>query len=1354
MVRAGLLVAAACLLLCASPARCQPCVPGVDTPGVTIPRGDIILEHGKILEIYCIINTSHRLSKGRNASHLRFYRNQKLLGKENVKILNTTTAKLTEALGPSKSTYVCKLERKPLKELLVCANMVIVGYRPKPIYNFICTSENWSNLNCSWKERENPIATTYKLSFHLPGRSGGRNQFVCPGNTERFHYCLWNGTTTPRYRTEYEFYYFQFTGTNVLGETVFPKILFHHYGHVVPSKPYRLTYQNVTTNSVYLDWDLDHRLKHFPPGFSYKLQYKALCDPTEEWKTANTSALSKKMFSFALTDLEYANAVYEVRLFIQSRVAAVKEIWSQPAVTSFKTKPDVPKFPPRTQEGSFQVFKKQNHRDLIVYWQKISKCAENGEGFNYRIISVEENGERKTIKPEYTGMSYAHFKKLTFKSYRFEIISENNIGYSRDKSVLFVPSENERPPEPTGVTKYVTEEGTTHISWNPVSDTMWSNKIQSYTIFWCQNQHEESNHCSGQLYWTYSHRNNSQTELAFVQGKINDFAISSNYYSGSSGMVWVTCNLQTKDELFKVATFHVSARSSTSIEVRFHIDCAKNLQENVFYNIFYCPVAVSTDSMCEAPLNKTVQSNTGEIITVVTELLPHTTYLIYIIPVAIKDGEISKYGEASDRIYCKTFESAPSLPQNISLCDVTNQSLVVRWKPPQHLNGILQHYIIHYNGKSLTTAPAKHLEVKLENLKSFTQYEVSMSACTIICSNFTIPVNITTDVGAPGAVNKISARMKMSSEIEVKWEPPKFKGGHLDYYELKVISLNTWNSSTIQHFNSSNLQYIIPVPDCHHVSFSYSFAIRAVNKNESNYTFYGPWSETKEIFCKAITTKSSITEKTQGVHMAVWVVVAVSLGLVLFVIFTQIQRCIAWLNSAQKIEVKLPPGLAPCYDENKVGHTDVTWLLKVNDLRMTQNTQPVADNELDRDWPENHSGHRDGQLYVAMGRDMPANCGTEMEQMVTVSQVLVASVSVEEVSVLGYYRTDNIRSDDISANISVTSNIHSLPVNKDNVSDQSEWSLSDCIVRENVSVGDMYSDSYCLNDLKELQQKKVEHSYVGYTCKPQASLSFSDLSSLSSVSYNLPEHSPQLKDFINRQNSLVSLSNQRSCSESELFNSVEQVTQVEKDVSEESQKISVENINSENYCLQSLEQTQQQNHENNFMGLISRPDTSMSFSDLSSLSSTSFLKNFINSGNSEDSLTGQSLNSECELFSDVIQEEKVEQVIKEERGKEMFVKTRSKLNSSESRLTAVKHVPDSYCRIGVYSTTSNVQDKCEMVQQIEHQALQPVDLKCEAKSINVQTKPEFSDKCSNEDVCSVLSDFGSLEYLTEWAKRE
>ncbi len=44
--------------------------------------------------------------------------------------------------------------------------------KPLPPKDFQCVSENWDNMNCTWKEPENAIRTHYELFFVQPGKFG------------------------------------------------------------------------------------------------------------------------------------------------------------------------------------------------------------------------------------------------------------------------------------------------------------------------------------------------------------------------------------------------------------------------------------------------------------------------------------------------------------------------------------------------------------------------------------------------------------------------------------------------------------------------------------------------------------------------------------------------------------------------------------------------------------------------------------------------------------------------------------------------------------------------------------------------------------------------------------------------------------------------------------------------------------------------------------------------------------------------------------------------------------------------------------------------------------------------------
>lgn len=98
----------------------------------TWPTNDIILEYGQSLRILCILNQTivDKEFPGKNASNLSFYRNDKKMEREYIRIINSTTIEMfVEKPPPSHDMYHCKLQTsESIKDdVAVCLNNVAVG---------------------------------------------------------------------------------------------------------------------------------------------------------------------------------------------------------------------------------------------------------------------------------------------------------------------------------------------------------------------------------------------------------------------------------------------------------------------------------------------------------------------------------------------------------------------------------------------------------------------------------------------------------------------------------------------------------------------------------------------------------------------------------------------------------------------------------------------------------------------------------------------------------------------------------------------------------------------------------------------------------------------------------------------------------------------------------------------------------------------------------------------------------------------------------------------------------------------------------------------------------------------------
>ncbi|XP_049959964.1 cytokine receptor-like [Schistocerca serialis cubense] len=902
------------------------CMTGLDFHGYTVPKGRIVVEYGSSLEIYCFIDPHFVATKGRNASDIRFYRNATPLPEEYIQVLNATTARLLEPHPEvSSSKYYCRLHQGGKKQSLLCLNEVVVAYKPQPVDKFSCLSWNWESLNCTWTAPENPLRTRYKIMYALFGR-GTRWVYKCPQETEDSGYCYWDTRTDPMFRPTHQYIAFMFTGSNDLGNVTFPRIKFHVFAHVLPAKPLYLVSEDITTNSALLQWDIAMNMKKFPPGLDRKIQYKSVCDPSDAWETADTSQLEKMSTNYTLTGLRYPNALYDVRLYLKSPMATGDHMWSEPASHTFKTLPTVPSFPPKTDSGSFHIIGRLNRRDIIIYWQRIPRCSENGDDFSYDVSSVEQNGKLVNIKPNKIGKSYAQFDQLTTDSYTFRIVSTNKEGPSEESSVVHVPSKQTLPPTPTGFTKYVNEKGVIQLSWNHPSDKEWAGMIDSYTVFWCQNDRDGPNHCSGFLNWTRVSKDVRTMNITVREGKVYEFAISSNTNTSSSGMIWATCTLRPNSGLEKVKEIEISSVGSTYIEVHFEMECQNRLQNVSQYNIYYCPIVSPHNATCRTEEevlivrghNVSVQAN-------ITSLQPYTTYMIYVAREA--NGIMS---DASNLKYTTTLEAAPTIPLDVTVTGVTNDSMTVSWVPPLSMNGKLNHYDVLYNHHLVELGPEEKESVTLRNLSSYTVYNVYVRACTmprsLECSNYTEPVTKRTEIGLPGTIERPVAHVQNFSRIVFKWKAPDHAGGKLDYYQVWVQPSDDANATRVYNITATqaaNRTADIKIPECRDPNRIYRLAIRAVNVNDQRpkRSFFGPWSEWAEAYCSSV-------DPIEMTTIVTWCVVSVSILVFFFIVGYLMWKLVAWFNVAHKIEVKLPPGLAPLtIDKEKEDgyHMNVPW---------------------------------------------------------------------------------------------------------------------------------------------------------------------------------------------------------------------------------------------------------------------------------------------------------------------------------------------------------------------------------------------------------------------------------------------
>ncbi|KMQ98366.1 cytokine receptor [Lasius niger] len=711
------------------------------------------------------------------------------------------------------------------------------GYtvEPKEPSNFTCISRNWEQINCTWDRPQNYVHTEYELTFKLSG--------------------------------------------------------------VIPEKAVNLSVLNKTSNSAMLQWSLPFPLQSFPPGVTHKIMYQNHWDKDKDWKVIiidTEHRLHKRHFN--LTGLEYANTVYDIRVFLRSAKAVGENMYSEKSDITFRTLPTLPSFSPRTDIGSFEIIENNGNRDIYLYWQTIPQYYENGDNFKYQINHVEENGHKIILEPIETTRTYAKFKGLSFYNYRFKIVSTNKVGINKNYTEIVVPSRDEMPHEPIAFTKMAFEGGLYELSWKPpITYKDITNPITNYTIFWCDNERDRPYQCTGYLNWTHVSKTTTVYNITVPDpNKVYQFAISANTNRGSSGMIWSSCTVIHTKVLGKMKSVWINRIGSDFIEVGWKLDCSDRIGIVEGFKIYYCPIMSPLDrDKCKGPkLNITIKSYSHMIGGIVKNLTPYTTYMLEVTTVT-KNGE----SQPSEPLYNTTLEGAPSTsPLNVKVSNVTNTTMFITWQSPGAMNGVLRYYEVYYNDLMKKVEEANH--IRLMGLLAYTEYNVSVAACTVACSEKSPITKQRTKIGIPGKIDIPKVRFINSSQVIVTWDPPQYPAGpiKLIYYEIET------SYGEIQ--NVTKMEAQLSIPDCNTVGRErqYKFRVRAVNIGPNNEHLTGPWSEPGEGNCFG-------DGLSQTVVVIMWVIGVVILVAILSCCGYGGNRAMLKCRDMQNIDVKLPPGL-------------------------------------------------------------------------------------------------------------------------------------------------------------------------------------------------------------------------------------------------------------------------------------------------------------------------------------------------------------------------------------------------------------------------------------------------------------
>lgn len=177
--------------------------------------------------------------------------------------------------------------------------------------------------------------------------------------------------------------------------------------------------------------------------------------------------------------------------------------------------------------------------------------------------------------------------------------------------------------------------------------------------------------------------------------------------------------------------------------------------------------------------------------------------------------------------------------------NIGNTSAELYWDPPAFLNGVLLFYKVWANGKDYKVNGLDFHTVEIDNgfvtrmnytlsdLMAYTEYDIAVEACTKECSKPS-KTKIKTTIGAPGNFKQPSIDTYWNNLLQnytsatIGWEEPEFKGGELDYYEIKTKS-TTRDGNSVERIVKTRKRECFIEELCTDDALFYDFSVRAVN---------------------------------------------------------------------------------------------------------------------------------------------------------------------------------------------------------------------------------------------------------------------------------------------------------------------------------------------------------------------------------------------------------------------------------------------------------------------------------------------------------------------------------------------
>ncbi|KFM74109.1 Cytokine receptor, partial [Stegodyphus mimosarum] len=852
---------------------------------------DLLVGSDLILNCTLFTKSPPEAPEGVNSSNLVFKkRNQELTDFTHQIDSQTAQLKIPNASQSDSGFYYCSLNI-PSKEL-VCSSKVSVGYPPHNVTNFKCISRNFDNLTCSWDIEPSGVPTNYSLRKTWISKSVLQ---LCPSETSNNTFCQWRGDTDPPYQISTRNLTFFVQGNNSLGSSS-QEFSIDHFEIVIPNSPENLSTSETGKQHISIYW--------LPPDMhdvmdSSDLQYQIWVEEINYESKKLVINAGNGTSNYTIDGL-IPFISYNISLRCRSKYTNKDDMWSPLRSLVVRTNADVPYLTPDVAPEAFELHHFEHFRSVTLFWKPVPQRHFNGENFRYYIVCLE-NSTNLTTSVVNSSVPYAELKNLHKDlAYNIHIYSANSEGISSNFKTVMVDVQRNIVPGPKDIRAISHDLGHYNLSWTKPNT---SSPI-TYMVFWCSSLKPWQTRCGGPIQWLNESLMEDNIILNLTDIMMNyQFAVVAKSENRSSGMHWASCIVPHKAALGKIPYVRVEQKTSTELQVIWNLDCKAQTAVVDHYEISYC--RISKHEEC-----KVVNAEPKAESFLLHNLHPFSNYSIKIR--AFNKENVSS--EDSEAKYQTTLAGAPSdPPRNVKVKSESNASFLVSWLPPSEPNGIITHYVVHYNNSRKQVNARKQMndqtryKLIVAELRYYSIYKVQVQACVSIhCSNLSSPSYVLTDVGEPGAMDPPRIEPVNSTHLRVKWSHPINPNGPIDFYDVQWMPVEVNDSSyhnTVERIHVKSLSTFVK-PKCSKLGsggIKYLFYIRAANQ-KNGINLYSPLSEPTE------TTACNISE---GLAMIIGAAIGGTLALALFLLL--IYKLVRWMSEkihqVKSITVRLPKGL-------------------------------------------------------------------------------------------------------------------------------------------------------------------------------------------------------------------------------------------------------------------------------------------------------------------------------------------------------------------------------------------------------------------------------------------------------------